>query len=395
MPFEGRSARALQRVVTRAIDDRVSVIDADEVERAAEDAGAEGTGREGVAELASALGADLVVQGSVSGARRAPRVELVVRAADGEELARATARYARRRAVRRRFASSVRRLMDDAVSAWSARTPPEPEVVEAPPEVVADPIAPPPAQAPDDGLALLNGLIGIGIRNRDAAIELGPGDRRTYASGAYAELALALEARPFANEAHLGRGLFIQGSFAHSLGLSSQREDRDCEADPDASGCGVSTNFLRFAVGAGWLAPIEEVAEIGAGVTVGYDGYHLSENDVMPTAEYVYIRPGARGRVRIAQEALVLDLELAYRGVVGVGAIATSFGEQAGAHGLDVGVGLAGNLIPVMDLGFTWSVRFDYVHYFLSFAGPASDAAATGGSESSARVTLLVGWSIR
>lgn len=256
-------------------------------------------------------------------------------------------------------------------------------------------MAPPPAEAPQDGLAILSGTIGVTVRNRDAALDLAAGGHRTYSSGAYPEIALAVEARPFANDAHLGRGLYLQGSFGHSLGLRSVTEDLDCTTDPAPAGCNVGTNFLRFAVGAGWLAPIEDIAEVGAGVTVGYDGYELAPNTVMPSAEYVYVRPGARGRIRLAREALVLDLEVAYRGVVGVGALATSFGEEAEAHGVDVGVGLGGNLFPVLDLGFTWAVRFDYVHYALSFAGAANDAPASGGSESSARVTLLVGWSIK
>jgi hypothetical protein len=392
-PFEGRSARALQRAVAQAIDESVRVVPDDEVGHAAEEAGVEGIGADGVRELASALGAELIVQGSVSGSRRAQRLELVVRAADGDELARGTARYARGRAARRRFSSSVRELVEGAVSAWRSRSPAEPEPIEAPDEPEA-PVTPP-AAVPDDGLALLSGLIGVGVRNREATIELDPSGRRTYGSGIYAEIAIALEARPFANDAHLGRGLFIQGSFGHSLGLRSENEDLACDSDPAPAGCNVDTSFLRFAIGAGWLAPIGDAVELGAGLTVGYDGYHLATNVVMPTAEYLHIRPGARGRIRLAREALVLDLEVAYRGVIGVGALATSFGEQAGAHGVDVGVGIGGNLIPAMDLGLTWGVRFDYVGYFLSFAGPASDTPGTSGSESAVRLTFLVGWSIR
>lgn len=392
-PFEGRSASALRRAVAQAIDGEVDVVPDDEVEPSAEEAGVEGTGPSGVRELASALGADLIVQGSVSGTRRAQRVELVVRAADGDELARGTARYGRGRAARRRFSGDVRELLERAVSAWRARAPAEPEPIEAPvepeePEVAA-------AEVPDDGLAVLSGLIGVGVRNREATISLDPSGRRTYGSGIYAELAIALEARPFANDAHLGRGLFIQGSFGHSLGLRSETEDLACDTDPAPAGCNVSTSFLRFAIGAGWLAPIGDVAEVGAGITVGYDGYHLAPNTVMPSAEYLHIRPGARGRIRLAREALVLDLEVAYRGVIGVGELATSFGEEAGAHGVDVGAGIGGNLLGAMGLGLTWGVRFDYVAYFLSFAGAASDTPATSGSESAVRLTFLVGWSIK
>ncbi|MCZ7682692.1 MAG: hypothetical protein M5U28_29415 [Sandaracinaceae bacterium] len=224
------------------------------------------------------------------------------------------------------------------------------------------------------------------MRTRDAEIQLvAPGTRR-YASGAFPEIVLAVEARPFALESHLGRGLFIHGAFAHSVGLGSQTM-----GTADA----VGTNFVRFALGAGWLAPLGDAAELGLGLAVGYDGYHLGPNVVLPTAEYVYLRPALRGRVRIVREAFVVDAELGYRGVVGLGAIGPSFGAEAAAHGVDVGVGVGGNLTTVAELGFTWAARFEWVGYFLSFAGNGTDANAQSGAESAVRGVLLLGWSFR
>lgn len=395
VPFEGRSTRPVRRAVERAIDQRVRVIDSREVDRGAADAG----DRAGVSELAAMLGADLVVEGRVSGARRAPQVALVVRAADGTELARGAVRYRRGRQGRRRFVSEVRAIVDEGVAAWEARLAPDPEpepVIEAPPSMFPEEEEPSaPADAPTDGLAIVSASLGLALRNRDASIALDPAGTRSYGSGAYPEVAIHLEARPFANDTHLGRGFFIQGSFGHSVGLGSATSGLDCASGATQPGCHVDTNFARFAFGAGWLAPLGEVLELGVGLTVGYDGYNLASNPVMPGAEYVYIRPGGRGRVRLAQEALVLDFDVAYRGVVGVGAIAESFGEQAGAHGVDVGIGVGGNLFSVMDLGLTWGVRFDWASYFLSFAGPASDTLAASGTESAVRLTFLVGWSFR
>lgn len=382
-PFEGRGARSLQRLVERVLEDRAELVDRGEVSDAAERAGVSGTGASGVSELASAVGARVIVQGEVGGSRRAQRVSLVVRGADGTELARGNATLRRGRRGRGAFDRQVGRVFDQAVSAL----PSTPEPIEEPiaePEPEPEPVAP--SETPQDGLALVAITAGLSVRTRDAHLVLAGTGTRTYASGAFPEIVLGVEARPFANESHLGRGLFLQGSFAHSVGLGSQTMGA---ADS------VSTNFARFALGAGWLAPIEEVAEVGAGLTVGYDGYHLGPNVVLPTAEYVFIRPAVRGRVRVMREAFVIEAELGYRGVVGIGALGPAFGEQAGAHGVDVGIGIGGNLFTVLEQGFTWAARFEYVGYFLSFSGNGTDADGQSGTEEALRGTLLIGWSFR
>jgi hypothetical protein len=392
-PFEGRLAPTMRRAVEQAIEEQAAIVDADTVSEAAESAGVSGLESNGVPQLASATGAQLVVQGEVSGSRRSQSIELVVRAADGTELARGRATYRRGRAHRARFDRGVRRVFEEGLAALASHRPQAEEVVERPPrEEEAEP--PPPSVRPDDGLALATILASVTLRGRSTRIELGTGmPPRLYESGAYAELGLALEVRPLASQADLSRGLFLQGSFGHSVGLGSRVDSPTCNADPSAPGCSVTTNFVRFQLGAGWLAPIGDAVELGVGLSGGLDGYYLSMNTVLPTAEYAFVRPGARGRIRILEEALVVDAEVAYRGVVGIGDLAGSFGESYGAHGVDVGVGVGGNLHTVNALGFAWGVRFDWVGYFLSFAGPASDRMATSGNESSWRVSLFAGWS--
>jgi hypothetical protein len=389
-PFEGRRAGIVRRLVTRALPRAADPIARRRVDRAARRAGVEGLGAAGVAELAADLEADLVLQGRTSGRANRPRIELVFRAADGTELVRGETRYARRRRWRRRFEADVEGLWDRALAAWEAHRAPPPEP-EPPPEPAAEAVpeapAEPPAEAPADGLAVFAATAGVTIRTRAVDVELADGSRRRYElqSGAYPEILVALEARPFANEAHLGRGLFVRGSFAHSLGLGSET----------SSGAAVDTRFARFGVHAGWLAPLGERVELGLALGVGYEGYHLGGNAVLPTAEYVWLRPGARARVRLVRETLVLEARAAYRAVLGVGALRPAFGESGDAHGVDVGLGLGGNLLAAADLGLTWGVRVDYVGYFMSFAGPADAAAATAGAEESVRVALFAGWSFR
>jgi hypothetical protein len=356
------------------------------VDSAAREAGVEGTGASGVADLASALGADIVAQGEVGGSRRAPSVTLVLRASDAGELARGDATWRRGRRGRAAFEAAIRGLWDRAATELDARRAPPPE-----PVVEAEPLPEPQPEraAPADGLALLAATIGVTIRTREVDVALVSGGHRRYQlqSGVYPEIALGLEARPFADEPHLGRGLFVNGHFAHSLGLASETAASMVRVE--------STNFVRFEMNAGWLAPIADALELGIVFGGGYDGYHLASNVVLSSAEYAWLRPGARGRVRIVQETLVLDLSVAYRAVLGIGALATAFGESAETHGVDVGVGLGGNLLLAAELGFTWGVRFEYVGFFTSYSGAASDEPATSGTEGSVRFALAAGWSFR
>lgn len=390
-PFSGRRSGAMQRLVERALRDQTDVASRGSVRRAARSAGISGLDMAGVPDLASEVGADIVVQGETGGSRRRPRVVLVFRADDGTELARGEVDYRPGRRGRRRFDSDVEGLYQTAAAALEAHRAPPPEPDPEPIEVPIEEPEPeaPPAEVPQDGLALFTGLLGLSIRTRDASIDLADGGRRRYevGSGVYPELLVRLEARPFANDAHLGRGLFVRGAFAHSVGLSSE------------SGAGaVSTNFLRFALDAGWLAPLGDSFELGIAFGGGLDGYYLGTNDILPSAEYGYLRPGVRARFRVAQETFVIEADLGYRAVLGVGALRPAFGLQGDAHGVDVGVGIGGNLHLAAELGFSWGVRFDWVGYFMSFGsapGDANDALATGGVDEGVRFTLLAGWSFR
>ena len=388
-PFAGRGSRAAERLVGRAIRQDTDVVSRRRVISAARRAGVEGTEPAGVPELAEALAADLVVQGQVSGSRRRQRVVLLVRGADGVELARAEAELRRGARGMRAFGSAVQAVFSEALAAREASLAPEPEPEPEPVPVMVDPEEEEeeePSDAPEDGLAIFTALVGLSVRSRLGTVDLLDGRQRRYESGPYPELALAVEARPLALDAGLGRGLYLRGAFAHSVGLGSQSEDGTVQVD---------TNFLRFGVDAGWLAPLGDIVELGVGLGFSYDGYFLGMNNVMPSAEYMGIRPALRGRVRFLQETLVLDFEVAYRAVLATGAIRDAFGAEGDSHGVDVGLQLGGNLHLAAELGFTWAVRFDYIGYFHSFGGASTDVPGTSGEEVGLLGTFLVGWSFR
>lgn len=385
-PFAGRRAGAVTRLVGGALDDRVDLVSRGATTRAARSAGLEGTNDRGVRDLADALNADIVVLGEVSGTRRRTRVEIVMRSSDGAELASGNFVYRGGARGRRDLETEVASIWDRALAAWRALSAPAPverAIRDEPQEDTVEESS----EAPQDGLAVLALTAGLTVRSRDTFVSLTGGGERRYSVPAYVELGFGLEVRPFAGEGHLGRGIYLNGDFANSVGLASQVEDPTM---PTPVG---GTNFLRFGIHAGWLAPIGAVVELGVGFGGGYDGYMIDMNPILPSVEVGYLRPAARARIRLAQESLVLEIDLAYRAILGVGALASSFGVEIDAHGVDFGLGLTGNLFRVAELGFTWSARFSYVGYFVSFAGAATDEAGTSGSEQAIRFAFMVGWS--
>lgn len=385
-PFEGRRARAAQRAVRRAARNTFELAPRRRVRRVARREGVEGTGREGVSQLAEALDVDVVLQGEVEGRGRRARVTVVARTADGSEIGRETLDFPRTRATRRAFRESVDGLCVRAADAARAQNEPEPEPEELPPALEEEEPEPEaPREGPQDGLAVLAATVGVVGRSRSASIELADGGNRGYESF-YSELRLAVEARPLANEPDAARGLYLRGAFAHSLGLGSQTEDGSVTVE--------STNFVRFDVDAGYLFWVDAL-EIGVGFGFGYDGYHLADNGILPTAEYLYLRPGARARIRLVDnaETLVLGIDAAYRAVLSRGAFSDSFGVDGDTHGLDLGASLGGNLFAAADVGFTWAVGVEYVGIFGSYAGLATDAAATSSAEHHIRLRAELGWS--
>ncbi len=395
-PFDGRGARTVTRDVAGALGDHADVVSSRTASRAATQAGIEGLSG-GITDFATAVGAQIVFLGTVetTGRRRRRRrrrrgastrqVSITAFDAGGEQLAQANFSYPSGRSGRETLAGEVAALFQQAVSAREALHAPPPALDPAP-MFEPEPEPEPESEAPDDGLAILSAWIGLTIRSRDTVVTLTtPGDERRY-SASYVELGAAVEARPFAREGHLGRGLYANIDFWHSVGLGSVVDD-------PAMTSVASTNFARFQINAGYLLTVAEIAEVGIGFGGGYDGYFFAVNPILPTAEIGYLRPAARGRIRFMEETLVLDVEIAYRGVVGIGGLADSFGQGVETHGVDLSLALTGNLARIADLGFTWAARFAYVGYFMNFAGAANDAMGSSGVEESLRFTLLAGWS--
>lgn len=225
--------------------------------------------------------------------------------------------------------------------------------------------------------------VGAALRSRNLGISFPDGTRRGYDILAYAELMGQVEARPLvtlADEEALLAGMFARAHFAHSLELDSQ-----------VNGSAVETRFLRMGLDVGWLFPVDDEVELGLGFGFVFDGYYLSANALMPATEYLALRPTFRYRHDLLETLFVLELEGAYRGVVGFGGLNGAFGEDTEVHGFDLSAAIVGDL-RTEGAGFAYGVRFTWVTYLLFFSGAATSGAASDGGEHSARLEGFLGW---
>lgn len=271
---------------------------------------------------------------------------------------------------------------------------------------------------------VFRGLIGLDIRSRDAYVlpynenAPIPEHRSDLGADPLAQLHIDLELRPFANEDDATRGLYARLATWFSGGsYSSFYEDE----------LPVSTFGIEALVGyAGTLA---EVVELIGAVGFGYDSYSLElpytihEYD-FPSVAYPYIPITVGGRVRLLPSSisganLYAEAMVGPRILLGGGQIAGTadsedsetaayfsprsgeacpgiascngdFGGVSGAA-VDLRLGLGLELDP----GFTAGLRFQYVSYFLGFAGGTGTREAESGGDSSMHIQILLGWSLR
>jgi len=177
----------------------------------------------------------------------------------------------------------------------------------------------------------------------------------------------------------------------------------------------------------GYAGTIAEVVELFGTVGFGFDSYTLtlpiSVSDLdLPSTAYPYIPINAGGRVRllpssIAGADLHLEALVGPRIVLGGGEVAGTFdqsdyyvprsgaacgtgsavamcqGDFGGVSG--VGLNFQAGLGLIIDPGFSAALRFQYVNYFLSFAGGSGTREAVSGVDESLHIQILAGWAIR
>jgi len=401
LDFDGRGSGLARRAVVRALSDEVELARSADFESRASDLGADLSSPTGVAQVAGDMGVDLVVRGEVTGrGRRAQTVIRVLDAGGNEVARRQSGSPAGRRGQRRIGAAAVEAVQQameelDRRDAEAAANEPadmgggmggdlglggglDDELLE---EEEEDDEPSEPAAVP-----YLQLMLGLGGRGRSAEVTLATGGTRGYDAGFYLEIGLWAEARPFAGDDGALKGIFVQGDFFHSIGLSSEEE-----IGPDMFQ-EIDSSALRFSFQAGYLIGVGD-GELGGGLGYGYDAFSLAENDTMSSTTYSYLRPGVTFRYPLMEQTLGIQADVGLRIVLGTGDLAPFFAESASAFGWDIGLALPGSL----DNGLAYALRGGYTSYGLSFEGEADVMANTAedGSDGYWHVTANVGYEFR
>jgi hypothetical protein len=369
MPFDGTGSDAIRSQVHEALglDPRLRVAPLDE----------------------RAPDAQILVTGSVSGRGARRTFEIAASDAGGNQIAVQSARVGRGAAGRRAVEEASLALIDEAIPRLPpppAETPPEPAASEEPGREAGE--ASPSADAGPAPVgtdpALLSLVAGMVVRNRTSDVRLESGGSKVYDSGFYIELTAAAELRPLARDPGLARGLFVRAAYANAVGLGTQ----DC----GPGGCqSYPTTFFRLYGDVGFLFDVGRVVEIGGGLGFGFEAYQIADNQVMPTAEYPYLRPAVRGRVRILDERVLIDAELGLRSLLGRARLGEAFGANGDSIGLDAGLGLTG----LLDFGLLWRADFSWAGYWHSFAGGGTLDNGQSGADQGVRIGLMLGYGFR
>jgi hypothetical protein len=215
-------------------------------------------------------------------------------------------------------------------------------------------------------------LVGAGARSRAIELLAPDGLDAAYRAEPYLELTVGAELRLF----DIG---FVRARFGSAVGLTSRREDPSLGT--------VDTSFMWVSADAGASAVLDDTVELGGAFGVGWDRYELAFNELVPTAEYLHLRPALIASVRLVGRALVLDAEGGVRIPLGVGALESVHGREHDVIGADITTRLRGVIAP----GFAWALEAGFRRYWLTFTRP--DGVVTG-SDGGWHTTAWAGWEI-
>lgn len=384
----GRYGAQARRAVVSALEGVVSIVPLERVEQAAQAQRADLATPAGAGAAARAEGAVLVVAGEVTGRERRARTRLVARDTAGRELASRTSGPPFGRPAQTALGAEAVAMVREAESALARETAArEAEARDAAREAQG-PTAPTPDPAerthPAGAAPLFRALLGVDARTRSAAVTLTDGGTRGYSAGPFPELMVALELRPLARSGGAASGLCFGVEAARSVALSSTL---------DSARGALSTSSLRVAATAGWLFSLADGAvELGPALGGGLDAFTVDANVVFPSTSYAYLRGGLAARFVLLGDALALGVSAGYRLVLGTGDLATAFGADGSAYGLDARAEASGALA----VGFSYALRLGYERHGLAFTGGAGTLAeGTDGADSALRVQLLAGWQIQ
>ena len=225
--------------------------------------------------------------------------------------------------------------------------------------------------------------VGARVEGRLARFETGDGNVHRN-DVAYPSLSALVRARPLNGETGLERGLEIRAMFAMAVGLRSRNTLTD-EA--------VDTTFWHLYFDGAMMFEVDPSVQLGLGIGFGFDSFAFGEQSlvVVPSAEYPYLRPHLRGRFQIEDELAVLELDLAYRGVLARGALSEHFGNEGETQGFDITARLGGSF----DMGLSYGIEAGVAGYFHFFQGDAVTAAGQSGTDMNLWLGAQVGYAFR
>ncbi len=397
--LDGRDGGRVTRILRRALERRGY-----EVTRLA---GGVGRDPDAMASAVEASGAEAVIGGTVRGSRGRWRVRFWIRDRHGEERERFALRVRGRRG-RKRLVRKVHEALQrwgprgerEASSGVSSGVDIEPETGRGAPARRA--LAPSRASDPVRATALrassehvrdeqsavadapasergeapwLHVLVQAGAGVRSRAVELPSPDGRevAYRAPAFFEVSGRAKATAF------GIGV-VRVRVGASMGLESVSER-------EALGH-IDTSFVRLRADGGAQVLLGRAVLLGAVCGVGWDRYALAFNALLPSMEYVYLRPALYSAFRFAERLLVFEGEVGLRVPRGVGDVERLYGAVYEAVGADVLVRVSGELDP----GLSWSVEGGWRRYWLTRVRPEKDAR---GFDAGWHAAGLLGWSFR
>lgn len=390
LPFEGRQGAQLRRSVTRAIRDQVDLRTQRQLRQAVTSSRGDLSTASGLSAVARELGVSLFVRGETSGRRRSARLRLSVLGADGEELANTEVGPLRGRSGMRKVNQAAQSVVQNAIDQLDAQTTSERNAETAAHRAELERI-----QGPDDqdglgefdleeeedssgslALPLFEIVVGAAGRYRDLQVELEtPGSTRTY-SAFYTELYARLRSHPLRDEGGMLAGLYGEAEFSLAVGL---------ESEDDETGQQIPTSAMHLEGGLGWLfGPLGPV-RLGPYVGFGYDSFALDPNTILPTANYMYLRPTFVLLADLLDPYLQLRVDAGLRVVLSASDLDPFFGESSSALGFDAAVELGGAL----PMGFAYGVRGGIQSYGLSFDGAAAVTADNAVDGTDLRLVLM------
>jgi hypothetical protein len=380
LSFEGgRRADVARDAVVIGLAPEVQLVTEQQAVSTADQIGVDVSTPEGMAAVVSNLGITMVVLGAIEGRGRSAQMVITVVDPANSELARRSAPAADREAITAAAIEAVREAQ--AVLERQRNPEPEPEP-EPPPSMIRQPEPEPDAPSIGWRPRAFVGYVGLRIRNVGAYVTDATGLVHFFTSDAYPEIDLELTGRPWGSGTNDAlRGVFFgaQGSFSVGMAYFDSTGDQ----------AGMTSFRVRFDVG--YAGVLGDIVELGGVLGLGVEGVQLDAPDGFPSTLYTYLRPGILARVRAVPDFVIVEAGLGGRIGLDGGPLAAAYGPSMVFGGVDLFLGVAGSI----DLGFSWAVRFGYLHHALGFSG-AGGSFATGvsGTDEAVEGRILIGWSI-